>query len=939
MSQTPEELRARLASYEPEPAELSDQRSAYRFRAATFAWFDEEHLGQPAAEVLDFLAEDCQRLPGPDGRPHWMLNEPLRRRALHAMADDGQLPLPGHPPSTVTDPTLNHPLQRALDSALHGEPPPLEDDPELELPAAIQALKWVDAAIEGLPAIAELQGRKDLADLLSPLRELVRHGFEGRRKVLDDLRQYVGVLPPGSLRRRTGALLRRVFSLREQPPLMLWGPGGVGKSTVIAKFVLEHYEASERLSFAYLNVDRAVLDPTRPESLLTETIRQLALQHPRLARQATEARERIESETLYQQSRGATKSSGHLIETEYWQPQGPGAAGLAKLADEITSAGTWPLLLVLDTFEQVQRRGDAAVQQVWTQLDAIQRLLPMLRVVLAGRTKVQQFPVRDIELGDFDAEAARAYLLAQAPFLTSREVRRAARTVGGNPLNLRLAAGLLADPAADRSLAFLRMRGEQAQGMLYERILDHIHDSDVRKVAHPGLAVRRITPQVIAQVLAEPCDLGSVGPVRAHELCRKLEAEATLVERRAEDPTALYHRTDVRRLMLPGLTIARSTAVKAIHDAAIDYYAANPPEVPRVIARAEELYHRMMSAQPEELLASRWADAAARYLDGSLDELPAVSRVFLAARLNVEIDDETRGNAGNEAWQRYVAEEVRKLVRSGDLDAALTLVRERRGEAGESLLPALEVELLEELGQLQEAYQLALDQRVRARAGQDLGVFLAASVDAARLAERTGDQAQAATILREARQALPEVGEDLELLEVNAARLRLARTAAGQLSLAERDAVRHETIAVCRTVGLPAVATQPQLLRELSAELGEYWPELLVSAVRKVGVRLPVDGRKELAGALTSWEDDLSRQRGLRPGTVRSVARVPLAEPAGRAWQSWLDRRDSDISPLLARLLDEFGPPEPASRLATTLSAFFQQDVDQLLRPQRAKFS
>ena len=121
---------------------------------------------------------------------------------------------------------------------------------------------------------------------------------------------------------------------------------------------------------------------------------------------------------------------------------------------------------------------------------------------------------------------------------------------GGNPLTLRLAAEALTgaaervDAVVSETEALARVSVELVQGVLYSRILGHIGDPAVVKVAYPGLAVGRPV-EVLREVLAEPCGFD---PDRAGNIFDKLRTGVSMFE--LEDPDTLRHRQDVRRLML-----------------------------------------------------------------------------------------------------------------------------------------------------------------------------------------------------------------------------------------------------------------------------------------------------------------------------------------------------------------------------------------------------
>jgi hypothetical protein len=120
-------------------------------------------------------------------------------------------------------------------------------------------------------------------------------------------------------------------------------------------------------------------------------------------------------------------------------------------------------------------------------MDYLGRLQRSVRLIVVGRSPVAEG--RNVEVGDLDGEAAAGYLQARVPDLSPGEITQVLERVGRNPLARRLAAELLTNRAVDRTTALLSLRHGQIQGLLYERILDHIEDERVRKIAHPGLLV------------------------------------------------------------------------------------------------------------------------------------------------------------------------------------------------------------------------------------------------------------------------------------------------------------------------------------------------------------------------------------------------------------------------------------------------------------------
>ncbi|KRQ07647.1 hypothetical protein AOQ73_12120 [Bradyrhizobium pachyrhizi] len=109
-------------------------------------------------------------------------------------------------------------------------------------------------------------------------------------------------------------------------------------------------------------------------------------------------------------------------------------------------------------------------------------------------------------------------------------------------------------------------RSEFAIAALYSRFLDRIKDHEVslkggtrrrvsaqeiRRLAHPGLALRSVTPTLIREVLAEPCGLGDIDEEKARQLFSALAKEIWLVEQVGKEEAC--HVKNLRRVMLPML--------------------------------------------------------------------------------------------------------------------------------------------------------------------------------------------------------------------------------------------------------------------------------------------------------------------------------------------------------------------------------------------------
>jgi hypothetical protein len=400
------------------------------------------------------------------------------------------------------------PLQADLERYLRHQAPPLERQSLEELDATRQVALWLGGVVEGVPSENEVDARAAYLRLLQPFETIAGDDvFRGRKKELDDLRSYIGVVSPESV------MWQLPWAEAErQPAVSISGPGGVGKSALVARFMLEHTRLREdaRVPFGYLDFNRASLDVGEPLALCVELLHQLDIQFPSDGRFA-DIRER------------AITQWGDAAKVP--PPESRLAAARDLLGDVLRRMrmvlGPRPYVVVLDTFEVVQYRGEARAFPLWDMLVKLQDQTPFLRVVVAGRSPVESLslagkPPRQIVLGELDDESAMAFLKAQGisdPLLQERLVR----TFGRVPLSLKLVGSLAArtpggaaallDPAAVGG-PLVAASDELIQGQLYDRILDHIANEQVRRLAHPGLVLRRINPLIILEVLNQPCDLG-----------------------------------------------------------------------------------------------------------------------------------------------------------------------------------------------------------------------------------------------------------------------------------------------------------------------------------------------------------------------------------------------------------------------------------------------
>jgi len=833
----------------PTDADVSDERWAYREAVALVGAFDAGTIppahGRPDENALrELLTKDCERALTLAGS-QWRLLDVVRTATVRRLATPDRL----LSALAKTPPNPDDPGRAMAEAYLAEKAPALENQTLEQLHGTLQAITWLAPTDISVPTADEVRGCIALASLLQPLQALVGSHFVGRARELARLADYVEVLPPGSVTGRVTRNLRQVLNLSEKPPLVIHGPGGMGKSTLVAKFVLDHSEVGppHRFPFAYLTFDRGDLMADEPLTLLAEATRQLRAQYPAMAPLAVDLEGSIRATLVTEgaadaegapvrikQSRGAINLARH--------DESALISGYASIADMVLAGRELPILWILDTFERANR-GPRAVGRLWRFLDQLQGAIPRLRVVFAGRAPIEDRPTEDMRLTGFDQELAVTFLREQLPDLhvTSKLLKAAAGQVGANPLSLKLAAELfraegeagLRKVQTRRRLLF-RLGDEEVQGVLYRRVLDHLRDPDLKAIANPGLAVRRVTPDVIAHVLAGPCGLGPVDDVRAGALFEKLTRELSLIE--PAGPGTVRHRADVRSAMLPLLERAEPTKVARIHRAAVAYYRRKPG----VEAKAEELYHRLALGQSSRVLDKAWDRVAAASLEPALDELPPAGRVYLANRLGRTLDVDVITAADDEAWGQQASRLAREYLESGRPSEALAVVRQRQDRHVPLAIASIEIEALATLGRVDEA--LALVERAEVRATDEVQpeAFVQVAVIGARIAEDVGLFDQALKRLAEARDAANAIGDKILHVAAGAAALRLHRRS-GTANSAKAKRLRSSVVEEARGLSRGDRVRNPSLVRDLAAEIGDDAPEIVADAAKLIGIDVEGD--------------------------------------------------------------------------------------------------
>ncbi|MFB6838391.1 trypsin-like peptidase domain-containing protein [Streptomyces sp. NPDC056361] len=876
---------------------LPDLRRSYREAACLLQEFDPALLRLPGEEratgraVLE-LVDDCTGLPSPGGAPAtvWTLKPEVRDAtlaglpgpdaALRALRANIALRPRGPGPERAALGLLTGgglPLA-AERPPLDGPPPPPLQDPVEELSDTLQAVLWLSRVpgVSGLPAVDDVQHRLEKARLLQPMHRLIRGTFHGRTAELDALHAYLA-LPEEPA----------------EPPVLLYGVGGIGKSTLLAKFLVDALAASpDGFPFAYIDFARPTLSIHEPATVIAEAARQLGIQHPALRAEfdaladecertaAVQRGERNELDDLYQLA-GARATMGRDYSADFHARASAREQELAHRAASLVAEAVRPapgetappFLVVVDSFEEAQYRGSPVMARMWAIWTALRAAYSRLRFIVSGRAPIDHparvLTPRSMELTELDHRAS-VDLLMSSGVDDEPLAEDLADRIGGHPLSLRLAARTAVALGTDSPSLGELLRGLPSrrryfdrqvdqmliQGTLYDRLLKHIAEDDVRALVQAGLALRFITPDLVREVLAGPAGLRVDTPAEARRLYGLLTSRVDLME--SAGPEAIRHRADLRAIMLRLSDRARTDLMRAVDRRAVAYYAAREGDR----ARAEEIYHRLRLGENPRTVEARWEPGVAPYLGGSTHrEMAHRSAAFLLGRIGGHVPDQIMTEADQEDWERIAAREVEDLLTQGYVEAAAQRLAERRPWTPCSRLHALLAETLARSGRSAEARagaDRAVDRAEEAGCAETQLELLQLS---ARLAQDAGEFAEADRDLQEAEELAAGLGLRYESLGVLVARSRLA-------ALADVDAAPAEERLARTLRGMPDadLARQPSLARTAAATACRADPRLLEHTLRLVG--LPAD-EEAVITELAHWIDTTL--------TDEPVLRAPLS--------------------------------------------------------------
>jgi NTE family protein len=525
--------------------------------------------------------------------------------------------------------------------------------------------RWIKHPNIKLPSEERLSQLIRTRDLKTPLQKLTK-SFSGRTNELKQLREFV--YTHGKKSEMTGP-----------PNLFISGVGGVGKSTLVSKFILDELNENTNTPPIYIRIDfdNPGYGVDDIFSLIKEGLAQVKLQNPQYEDRFSELIDRIDQDSNYE-SYGKNTSRGSerlFFYNEYLMD-----------SDRIKlSSLQRPVLIVFDSFEELQfRASKAEIDSLFQLMDEISSIIPMMRAIFIGRSELNEYNVsaKEIVITELDRPGAESLLHAHGindPLLRSNIFDR----FGGNPLTLQLAANLvikefgsavITNQEVERREIFDKIDKHLIQQQLVARNLDHLHNKDLAVIAVPGMILRKINAQIIKNVLAIPCGLGEIDDQRATDLFEELKKEKFLLKQSGSD---VEFRKDLRVSLYD--LILKEPKYKAfkVHDAAVAYYEGRQDPADR----AEYLFHRLKRGDDVSIIDEIYRPDIKSFLETGLSELPdeARSRLSLKMELNVAIDYEKVPIA---KWELFLMAQIRNVLEHGDEKQLIDLSKKfsSRGE-------------------------------------------------------------------------------------------------------------------------------------------------------------------------------------------------------------------------------------------------------------------
>ncbi|MXN92874.1 hypothetical protein GR160_16730 [Flavobacterium sp. Sd200] len=631
------------------------------------------------------------------------LKSDIRQKKIEEFASKSemQVALKANPNRPQTD------LQKMWEEFLvSGVTSPIDGMGFKELTNLSQIISWFAGNNKQLPSEVDVNILLTEKGILSNFEHLLISNFTGRVNEMAELRNHIELNARSGISEMSQKVYNWLF--KEKKLIMaINGPGGIGKSALVGRILWEcaQQKKDKRPPFAYLPFDQSTLRIESPFTILVEIAAQLRLQLPQhesridyfnsFVRDFRKGKDDLNIRSVSANTRSERIDRYHDNDYQLYREFG-------KLLSDISlkNGSMLPVIVVFDTFEEVQFRDRESLQGFWRMLDIVYSEFPNFRVIIAGRSpiidsRISTMLTNELSLEQLSEEDSVS-LLKRLGVQDNSIAHIIAKQIGGNPLSLRLAANLAAaesnaigkkgiENLNTTKWLFFQLDEELIQGQLYQRLLNHIHDDDVRKLAHPGMVLRKTSPEIILAVLAPVCGLQIDNLEEAVNLFEELRREHSLV--RTSESGVLEYRPEIRRAMIRLLKQDKFAEVKRINEEAVWFYERKEGTA----NRAEEIYHRLILDKDDfYLLDNRWVPGIEQSIFENLDEYSDRIKVWLSSRLNLEVSRDIFRSADLNDWERNVTRKVKRALTELDVKGALFLLQERTDRSTDSPVFALE---------------------------------------------------------------------------------------------------------------------------------------------------------------------------------------------------------------------------------------------------------
>lgn len=510
--------------------------------------------------------------------------------------------------------------------------------------------------------------------------EKVTRNFVGRTDEIRKINNYIDWLPKSGFLQKITSSFKNVIGWHDKPPMLIKGIGGIGKSTLIAKVISDQNTKikGKTLPFIYIDFDLPGFSISEPMTVLLEALRQIEIQNP--------SYEKLINQIKNQIAEMITDLDGKKIKTKFTASQrGVVFNSIQDIVDnynvEITKFKDTPILVVFDSFEEMQYRATSEqLFSFFTFIQEVSELIPRIRPIFVGRAEIDGsfggFTFETLTLTEFDKDSASAYLeRMKVNDSTTREFIY--DNFGGIPLMLLLASNVYKKEQVDFQ------DKEKIIGKKWEylvtRILGHIHNEKVKKIAIPGMLVRNISPEVILHILAGPTKICPIDIKESKLIFEELKKEAALITK-SRDTDSFSFRQDLRMTCRNMILEKFSSEAAEIQENAKQYYQKYTEieeKSKRDQYQAEYYYHLLKEGQIPEDLTQEVYVRLRSFLEQSIIELPVSSQIFIQSLNKSTVGEATLEKINTEEWQNYYLGRIKDGLR-GELAFLETQYKEMR---------------------------------------------------------------------------------------------------------------------------------------------------------------------------------------------------------------------------------------------------------------------